>query len=169
MSVTAKLSRALNAIRRPESMVSVYCLLLAVLALLGLHCGYSYHREQLYPRPAPQVQMKAGDPLAPYDRGGIPLESPGVTISQYPQFEPVRGWVTSYLTPFTRWLARNSKHCGTTIVSHPGGILDEILYYTRGLDTVLESSIMFVAFVVFSWIVRTKTIGEEAMEREGSE
>ncbi|NPB01529.1 MAG: DUF2106 domain-containing protein [Methanopyri archaeon] len=166
MGVIERISRAYNAIRRPDSMVSAFCLMMVIISAIGLFHHYNYDRKQLYPRPAPQEQMKAGDPLAPYDRGGVPLKHPGIVVSQYPRFEPVRGWITSYLTPFTRWLAKHSKHCGTTIVSHPGGILDEILYYTRGLDTILESSIMFAAFVVFSWIVRMKTIGEDNMERE---
>jgi len=165
VSASEGFSRLLLSVRRPESMVSAYCLLLAVIAAVGLTHGYHYHRKQLYPRPEPQLQVKSGDPLAPYDRGGIPLRRPGIAVSQYPQFEPSRGWVTSYLTPFTRWLARHSRHCGTTIVSHPGGILDEILYYTRGLDTVLESSIMFVGFVIFSWVVRMKTVTEREMGR----
>jgi len=41
---------------------------------------------------------------------------------------------------------------GTTIVSTPGGILDEILYYTRGFDTVLESLTLLLSFTIFGWL-----------------
>jgi energy-converting hydrogenase A subunit F len=45
-------------------------------------------------------------------------------------------------------------HAGTTIVAHPGGILDEILYNTRGLDTVVEPTILFIAFAIAAYLFR---------------
>ncbi|MFA6672867.1 MAG: DUF2106 family protein, partial [Methanoculleus sp.] len=45
-------------------------------------------------------------------------------------------------------------YIGTTIVAHPGGIIDEILYNTRGADTVVETSILFTAFAIASYLYR---------------
>jgi energy-converting hydrogenase A subunit F len=73
---------------------------------------------------------------------------------QYPENSPTAGYVTTYLTPFSWWLADTTLHAGTTIVAHPGGILDEILYNTRGLDTVVEPTILFIAFAIGSYLFR---------------
>jgi energy-converting hydrogenase A subunit F len=75
-------------------------------------------------------------------------------VEQYPENSPSAGYVTTYLTPFSLWLAQNTHHLGTTIVAHPGGILDEILYNTRGLDTVVEPTILFIAFAIASYLFR---------------
>ena len=78
-----------------------------------------------------------------------------VTIgSQYPENSPTAGLVTSYLTPFSLFLSETTAHLGTTIVAHPGGILDEILYNTRGLDTVVEPTVLFIAFAIASYLFR---------------
>ena len=61
--------------------------------------------------------------------------------------------MTTYLTPFSLFLAETTMHLGTTIVAHPGGILDEILYNTRGLDTVVEPTILLIAFAIASYLV----------------
>ena len=37
-----------------------------------------------------------------------------------------------------------------------GGIIDEILYNTRGLDTIAETSILFIAFAIASFLFRRK-------------
>lgn len=95
-------------------------------------------------------------PLAPYDRGGIPLKEPAELKAQYPQYEPNLGKITAYLTPIAEWIKDKTYYFGTTIVSTPGGILDEILYYTRGMDTVLESSILLISFIIFSWLFFNK-------------
>jgi energy-converting hydrogenase A subunit F len=50
---------------------------------------------------------------------------------------------------------------GTSIYSSPGGLIDEILYYTRGFDTVLESSILMMAFVIASFIALNFTMRRE--------
>jgi len=60
--------------------------------------------------------------------------------------------VTAYLTPFSLFLSRTTMYMGTTIVAHPGGILDEILYNTRGLDTVVEPTILFISFAIAAYI-----------------
>jgi len=45
-----------------------------------------------------------------------------------------------------------SPYFGTSIYSSPGGLIDEILYYTRGFDTILESSILMMSFIIASWL-----------------
>ena len=91
--------------------------------------------------------------LDPYDRGGPPFVQATIG-SQYPENSPSAGFVTTYLTPFSLFLAQTTQHLGTTIVAHPGGILDEILYNTRGLDTVVEPTILFIAFAIASYLYR---------------
>ncbi|MCE5297592.1 MAG: EhaF family protein [Methanoregulaceae archaeon] len=107
-----------------------------------------YYEEQLYPK-----TIDPASPLNPYERGGPPFTQ--VTINdQYPENSPTAGYVTSYLTPFSWYLANTTLYLGTTIVAHPGGILDEILYNTRGLDTVVETTILFIAFAIASYLYR---------------
>ena len=67
---------------------------------------------------------------------------------------PARGEDTTCLAPASWLLANTTMYLGTTIVGHPGGILDEILYYTRGLDTVVEASIFFAAFAIAGFLYR---------------
>ncbi|WP_457612072.1 DUF2106 family protein, partial [Methanocaldococcus sp.] len=107
--------------------------------------------NQLYPKPPYHSQILK-TPLAPYDRGGVPLKEPAKVKAQYPQYLPDLGWITAYLTPIAIFIASKSYFFGTTIVSTPGGILDEILYYTRGMDTVLESTILLLSFMIFSYL-----------------
>lgn len=140
--------------------------------LVSLVYSYQLNPEQLYTKPAPQVQIEMAQEenvdvsynLAPYNRGGTPLdpEDRGIVKSQYDTGN--LGWITAYLTPFSQWLRNISYRFGTTILSHPGGILDEILYYTRGLDTILESTILFVAFTIASWVILNRT---EKERKEG--
>ncbi len=60
--------------------------------------------------------------------------------------------VTSYVSPIGIGVSKTTLYYGTSIYSSPGGLIDEILYYSRGFDTVLESSILMMAFVVASWV-----------------
>jgi energy-converting hydrogenase A subunit F len=122
------------------------CTLIIVAGILLL--PLQYHSDQLYPK-----MIDRNSTLDPYDRGGPPFAQ--VTIhAQYPKNSPTAGLVTTYLTPFSRFLADTTQHLGTTIVAHPGGILDEILYNTRGLDTVVEPTILFIAFAIASYLYR---------------
>jgi energy-converting hydrogenase A subunit F len=122
------------------------CVLLIVAGILLL--PIQYHNDQLYPK-----TIDRNSTLDPYDRGGPPFVQ--VTIrAQYPENSPTAGLVTTYLTPFSKFLADTTPHLGTTIVAHPGGILDEILYNTRGLDTVVEPTILFIAFAIASYLYR---------------
>lgn len=120
--------------------------LLFVLAIFTL--PLPYYDDQLYPK-----TINRSSSLDPYDRGGPPFTQ-AVIIDQYPENSPTAGYVTAYLTPFSWLLANTTLHAGTTIVAHPGGILDEILYNTRGLDTVVEPTILFIAFAIASYLFR---------------
>jgi energy-converting hydrogenase A subunit F len=119
---------------------------IAALAIISL--SFAYYDDQLYPK---SIDEKS--PLDPYDRGGPPFSRAEIRL-QYPNNSPTAGYVTAYLTPFSWFLANTTLHTGTTIVAHPGGILDEILYNTRGLDTVVETAILFIAFAIGSYIFR---------------
>jgi len=131
-------------------------LLYAVLVLAGIVIGafsipgIVYHGDDLHPK-----TIDRSSTLHPYDRGGEPFGNTSVA-AQYPENSPYLGYVTAYLTPFSQFLADTTAHLGTTIVSHPGGIIDEILYNTRGLDTVVETSILFTAFAIASFLFRRR-------------
>ena len=120
--------------------------LLFIIAIFTL--PLPYYEDQLYPK-----TINRSSSLDPYDRGGPPFTQ-AVIIDQYPENSPTAGYVTAYLTPFSWFLANTTLHAGTTIVAHPGGILDEILYNTRGLDTVVEPTILFIAFAIASYLFR---------------
>ena len=122
-----------------------------ILTCVGLFTlPLSYEEEQIYSK-----QTNSSSPLNPYDRGGTPFNST-VVKAQYPENSPYLGYVTAYLTPLSLFIAQETLYAGTTIVSHPGGIIDEILYNTRGLDTVAETSILFCAFAIASYLFRRK-------------
>jgi energy-converting hydrogenase A subunit F len=122
------------------------CLLIFLAGILLLPLPYS--ENQLYPK-----TFDKNSSLDPYDRGGPPFGQVAI-VSQYPENSPTAGFVTSYLTPLSLFLSQETLHLGTTIVAHPGGIIDEILYNTRGLDTVVEATILFIAFAIASYIYR---------------
>jgi energy-converting hydrogenase A subunit F len=107
-----------------------------------------YYEEQLYPK-----TFDPASPLNPYDRGGPPFTQADIQ-DQYPANSPSAGYVTTYLSPLSWYMANATLYLGTTIVAHPGGILDEILYNTRGLDTVVEPTILFIAFAIASYLFR---------------
>ena len=44
--------------------------------------------------------------------------------------------------------------------------VDEILYYTRGFDTILESSILMMAFIIASWLSINYTMDRKNDENE---
>lgn len=158
------IGRILNSLADPEHVPKVFAVAISIVLLFGLVMTFQLNPQQLYPKPAPQVQIELAKQnidisynLAPYNRGGTPLDpnNKGIVRSQY--FTPLNGWITAYLTPFAIWLRDVTYNFGTTILSHPGGILDEILYYTRGFDTILESTILFTAFAIASWVILNRT------------
>jgi energy-converting hydrogenase A subunit F len=122
------------------------CMILFMAGILLLPIQYS--EDQLYPK-----TIDRNSSLDPYDRGGPPFTQVTI-VPQYPENSPTAGLVTSFLTPFSLWLSEVTYHLGTTIVAHPGGIIDEILYNTRGLDTVVEATILLIAFAIASYIYR---------------
>jgi len=122
------------------------CAILFAVAILQL--PVTYHEDQLY-----QKAIDRNSPLDPYDRGGAPFAQASIH-DQYPENSPTAGLVTTYLTPLSLFLADTTLHLGTTIVAHPGGIIDEILYNTRGLDTVVETTILLIAFAIASFLYR---------------
>jgi energy-converting hydrogenase A subunit F len=146
------ISRISRIISDYENLVGLYALLVVVFTIAGILTlpALLYQEDQLYPK-----EIDRSSTLDPYDRGGEPFNTT-VVAAQYPGNSPYLGYVTAYLTPLSLYLAETTLHTGTTIVSHPGGIIDEILYNTRGLDTVVETSILFVAFAIASHIFRRK-------------
>jgi len=167
------IGRILNSLAEPEQVPKVFAFAIMIVLLFSLTSSFHLNSKQLYPKPAPQVQLELAKQnidisynLAPYNRGGTPLdpENLGTVRSQYQT--PYEGWITGYLTPFSQMLRDISYHFGTTILSHPGGILDEILYYTRGLDTILETTILFTAFTIASWVIINRTEKERKEEKE---
>ncbi len=153
-----KLGRTWNALANPKRIPRFYSVMLGLVLIAGFIVPMALNDHQLYPRPTPQLQINEQDPFAPYDRGGVPLKEPGIVKSQYPQFASEQGFVTGYLSPVAIGVSNTTLYYGTSIYSSPGGLIDEILYYSRGFDTVLESSILMMAFVVASWVALNFTM-----------
>ena len=134
-----------------ENIMPLFAGACAVLILIGiLLLPIQYNPVQLYPK-----TIDRNSSLDPYDRGGPPFTQVEIG-AQYPDNSPTAGLVTTYLTPFSLFLSQVTLHLGTTIVAHPGGIIDEILYNTRGFDTVVEATILFIAFAVASYLYRRR-------------
>jgi energy-converting hydrogenase A subunit F len=147
-----KLGRLWNSLATPKNIPKVFSIILGVVLLAGFVVPLTYDVHQIYLKPAPQAQVDDKDPFAPYDRGGTPLEEPAPYISQYPQYAEKAGMVTSYLSPIAIGVSQTTLYFGTSILSSPGGVIDEILYYSRGFDTILESSIMLMASIIATWV-----------------
>ncbi len=146
-----KLGKMWNHISKPEVVPRLFAGFLCLVLFIEFFAPTTLNENQLYPKDTPQSQVLK-TPLAPYDRGGEPLKKAADIKTQYPQFQPIRGKITAYLSPVSIWISEKTPYFGTSIVSTPGGILDEILYYTRGFDTVLESTTLLLSFIIFSWI-----------------
>jgi energy-converting hydrogenase A subunit F len=146
--IISRISRFLSDFENLMPVFAMACVLLFLGALAAL--PLSYEDQQLYPK-----TLNRSSTLDPYDRGGPPFIRAEIGM-QYPENSPYGGYVTTYLTPLSWHLANSTPHLGTTIVAHPGGILDEILYNTRGLDTVVETTILFVAFAIGSYLFRKR-------------
>ncbi len=144
-----RFSVAFGTFRNLSVMYAALGIILSILVLFMVP-QITYEEDQLYSK-----EINRSSTLDPYDRGGPPFTQVPVR-SQYPENSPSAGYVTAYLTPFSAWLASVTPYLGTTIVSHPGGILDEILYNTRGLDTVVETTILFTAFAIASLLYRRR-------------
>ena len=164
-----KIAKLWNKLADPKNIPRLFAVILGLLLIAGFLIPMGLNTDQIYTRPAPQSQMDAGLPLAPYDRGGEVLESPGMTEAQYPENAENLGWINSYMTPIAEMLKGISPYFGTSICSSPGGLIDEILYYTRGFDTILESSILMMAFIIASWLAINFTMDRTKDERDITE
>lgn len=153
-----KISRLWNKLANPKNIPRLFAFTLGIILVLGFIVPMDLNVDQIYVRSAPQVQVDEGLAIAPYDRGGEVLEKPSISMAQYPENAPYLGMINSYMTPLALWVSSISPYFGTTIYSSPGGLIDEILYYTRGFDTILESSILMMAFIVASWLAVNYTM-----------
>ena len=141
-----------NKLADPKNIPRLFAFSLGIILIVGLVVPMALNPDQLYVRPAPQEQIDEGLHIAPYDRGGVPLQQPGDINPQYPENAEELGMITAYMSPLAEWLSSISPYFGTSIYSSPGGLIDEILYYTRGFDTILESSILMMSFIIASWL-----------------
>jgi energy-converting hydrogenase A subunit F len=161
-----KIGRIWNALANPKRIPRLFAIVLGLVLLIGFIVPIGLNDHQIYPRPDPQSQIDAQNPLAPYDRGGVPLEEPGIIKAQYPQNSVELGKITAYLSPIAISVKNTTLYYGTSIYSSPGGLIDEVLYYTRGFDTILETTILLMAFVVASWVALNFTMRREEEEDE---
>ena len=150
-----------NALAKPKNIPRLFALVMALFLIVGFLIPVALNADQPYTRPAPQEQVNSGLHLAPYDRGGEVLGTPGIIRPQYPENSVELGKITAYMTPISQYMAGISKYFGTTIYSSPGGLIDEVLYHTRGFDTILESSILMMAFIIASWLALNFTMNHK--------
>ena len=155
-----------NKLADPKNVPRLFAFSLGVILIIGLVVPMALNSDQIYVRPAPQEQIDEGLSLAPYDRGGEPLKAPGIINPQYPDNAKSLGMITGYMSPLAEWVSSLSPYFGTSIYSSPGGLIDEILYYTRGFDTILESSILMMAFIIASWLTVNYTMNRKNDEKE---
>ena len=150
----------------PKNVPRIFAFSLGIILLIGFIVPMSLNPDQIYPRPEPQEQIDEGLAVAPYDRGGEILKTPGIVMAQFPQNAEEIGMITSYMSPVALWVSQISPYFGTSIYSSPGGLIDEILYYTRGFDTILESSILMMSFIIASWLSMNYTMNRKNDEKE---
>jgi energy-converting hydrogenase A subunit F len=155
-----------NKLADPKNVPRLFAFCLGVILIIGLIIPMALNPDQLYVRPAPQDQIDEGLAIAPYDRGGEVLTEPGVIHPQYPDNAASLGMITGYMSPLAQFVSSISPYFGTSIYSSPGGLIDEILYYTRGFDTILESSILMMAFIIASWLSINYTMNRKNDEKE---
>ena len=155
-----------NKLAEPKNIPRLFAFSLGIILIIGLIVPMALNPDQLYVRPAPQEQIDEGLALAPYDRGGEPLTQPGDINPQYPDNAESLGMITGYMSPIAQWISSISPYFGTSIYSSPGGLIDEILYYTRGFDTILESSILMMSFIIASWLSINYTMNRKNDKNE---
>ena len=155
-----------NKLADPKNVPRLFAFSLGVILIIGLIVPMALNPDQLYVRPAPQEQVDEGLAIAPYDRGGEVLTQPGIINPQYPDNAASLGMITGYMSPIAEWISAISPYFGTSIYSSPGGLIDEILYYTRGFDTILESSILMMSFIIASWLSINYTMNRKNDENE---
>ncbi|WP_295609493.1 EhaF family protein [uncultured Methanobrevibacter sp.] len=155
-----------NKLAEPKNIPRLFAFSLGIILVIGLIVPMALNPDQLYVRPAPQEQIDNGLAIAPYDRGGEVLTQPGVIHPQYPDNAASLGMITGYMSPLAQFVSSISPYFGTSIYSSPGGLIDEILYYTRGFDTILESSILMMSFVIASWLSINYTMDRKNDKKE---
>lgn len=161
-----KIGKIWNKLADPKTVPRLFAFCLGIILILGLFVPMALNTDQLYTRPAPQVQIDDGLPIAPYDRGGVILKEPGIIKAQFPENSKELGMITGYMSPLAEWVSSISPYFGTSIYSSPGGLIDEVLYYTRGFDTILESSILMMAFIIASWLAVNYTMDRKDIEKD---
>ena len=155
-----------NKLADPKNVPRLFAFCLGALLIIGLIVPMALNPDQLYVRPAPQEQIDEGLAIAPYDRGGEVLTQAGQINPQYPDNAASLGMITGYMSPLAQFVSSISPYFGTSIYSSPGGLIDEILYYTRGFDTILESSILMMSFIIASWLSINYTMNRKNDESE---
>ena len=161
-----KIGRIWNKLADPKNVPRLFAFCLGIILIVGFVVPMALNPDQLYTRPAPQEQIDEGLPIAPYDRGGVILKEPGIIHAQYPENSKELGMITAYMSPLAQWVSSISPYFGTSIYSSPGGLIDEVLYYTRGFDTILESSILMMAFIIASWLTVNYTMNRRDIEKD---
>ena len=155
-----------NKLADPKNIPRLFAFSLGIILIAGLIVPMALNPDQLYVKPFSQVQVDKGLPLAPYDRDGDPLVQPGNILPQFPDNVKSLGMVTGYMSPLAQFVSSVSPYFGTSIYSSPGGLIDEISYYTRGFDTVLDSSILMMSFIIASWLSINYTMNRRNDENE---
>lgn len=155
-----------NKLADPKNVPRLFAFCLGVILIIGFVVPMALNSDQLYVRPAPQEQIDQNLSIAPYDRGGVILKEPGNINPQYPDNARSLGMITAYMSPLAQFVSSVSPYFGTSIYSSPGGLIDEVLYYTRGFDTILESSILMMAFIIASWLAINYTMKRRDIEKD---
>ncbi len=161
-----KIGRIWNSLADPKNVPRLFAFCLGVILIVGFIVPMTLNPDQIYTRPAPQSQIDQNLSIAPYDRGGDILKSPGEINPQFPENAKELGMITAYMSPLAEWVSSISPYFGTSIYSSPGGLIDEVLYYTRGFDTILESSILMMAFIIASWLALNYTMKRKDIEKD---
>jgi energy-converting hydrogenase A subunit F len=161
-----KIGRIWNSLADPKNVPRLFAFCLGVILIVGFIVPMTLNPDQIYTRPAPQSQIDQNLSIAPYDRGGDILKSPGEINPQFPENAKELGMITAYMSPLAEWISSISPYFGTSIYSSPGGLIDEVLYYTRGFDTILESSILMMAFIIASWLALNYTMKRKDIEKD---
>ena len=161
-----RIAKIWNKLADPKNVPRLFAFCLGIILIVGFVVPMALNPDQLYVRPAPQVQIDDGLPIAPYDRGGEILSEPGNIKPQFPENSKELGMITGYMSPLAEWISSISPYFGTSIYSSPGGLIDEILYYTRGFDPILESSILMMSFIIASWLSINYTMNRKNDENE---
>ena len=161
-----KIGQIWNKLADPKNVPRLFAFCLGVILIVGFIVPMTLNPDQIYVRPAPQSQIDENLSIAPYDRGGEILKSPGEINPQFPENAKELGMITAYMSPLAKWISSISPYFGTSIYSSPGGLIDEVLYYTRGFDTILESSILMMAFIIASWLTVNYTMKRKDIEKD---